>query len=111
MKLLNEISNQPKQKFIVNTESNRLFQLELEYIVSQQGWFYNITFGDFQLTGQRLAVGPNILNQYRRILPFGISCTTKDGQDPFFQDDFSTSRIELFLLTQSEVDQINDALF
>jgi len=106
MKQITEISQDPKQRFDVVTEDNQNFELVLEYSDQQQGWFYNITFGDFILNGARLVTGTNILRSYQNIIPFGISILTDDLSEPLFIDDFSTDRVRMFLLTEAEVEQV-----
>jgi hypothetical protein len=106
MKQITEISQDPKQRFDVVTEDNQNFELILEYSDQQQGWFYNITFGDFALNGARLVTGINILRSYQNIIPFGISILTDDLSEPLFIDDFSTERVRMFLLTEAEVEQV-----
>jgi hypothetical protein len=103
MKQIVEITNDQKQKLDVVTEDNQSFELVLEYIDQQQGWFYSITFGDVVINGARVVTGANILRSYQNILPFGISIATDDLSEPVFLDDFITERVKLFLLTEEEV--------
>lgn len=103
MKQLTEISTDPKQKFTVLTEDNQSFELLLEYSDQQQCWFYSITFGILSINGSRVVTGANILRNYKNVLPFGIAITTDDLSEPFLIDDFSTSRVRFFVLTEEEV--------
>lgn len=111
MQTITELTNQPRQTYNFETEDNYLFDFSLEYIESQQGWFYNLTYGDLEIKGSRLCCSPNILRQYDRLLPFGIAVLSTDLLDPFFLDDFTTGRITLNLITKTEVEEVNDELF
>lgn len=106
MKLLTEISQDPKQRFDVVTEDNQTFELKLEYSDQQQGWFYSVTFGDIIINNARLTTGINILRQFQNVLPFGFLIETDDLSEPLFIDDFSTERVRFSLLTQEEVEQV-----
>lgn len=106
MRQITEISQDPKQRFDIVTEDNDTFELKLEYSDQQEGWFYSLTFGDLTANTARIVTGPNILRQYKNIIPFGISIVTDDQSEPVFIDDFSSERVKLFLLTEEEVEQV-----
>ena len=103
MKQITEISDDIKQKFNITLENGGTFELKLEYIEQQAGWFYSITYGDLIINGSRLVTSVNILRAYKNRLPFGISIIADDGSEPIFLDDFSSERVKFYLLTESEV--------
>ncbi len=114
MIILTEITDDPKQKFSVQLESNKFFTLELEFIDQQERWIYSISDipdSDIVIKGSAMVSNPNLLRQFTRTLDFGISCTSEDGDDPSFINDFSSGRVELGILTKEEVDQIEDEFF
>lgn len=108
---ITEISDSPRQKLNVVTENNEDFDLVLEYSDQQQGWFYSITFNDFVLNGARLVTGPNILRNYQNLIPFGIGILSEDGSEPIFVDDFSSGRIQFFLLNEEDVQEIETEFY
>lgn len=70
----------------------------------QLGWFINqLTWGSFTIQGLRITNSPNMLNQWRNLIPFGLSCVTAGGREPSLQQDFSSGTSNLFILTQAEV--------
>lgn len=110
---LKEITNDPKQKFSVQLEDNSSFTLELEFIEQQEQWIANISDipnSNKIINGIKLINSPNLLRQYQRIIPFGISIETKNDDDPFKLDDFSTNRAAINILNSDEVDQIDTLL-
>jgi len=111
MRQLTEITDDPKQTFDVITEDNQNFELGLEYSDQQQGWFFSIIFGNLSINGMRLTTSPNILRQYKNILPFGISIAVDDLSEPFLIDDFITERVKAFLLTPEEVEGIEEDIY
>jgi len=111
MRQLTEISKDPKQKFTVITEDNQSFDLSLEYSDQQQCWFYSVTFGILSINGSRIVTGVNILRSYKNVLPFGIAIDTDDLSEPFSIDDFSTGRVKFYILTESEVAEIETSFY
>jgi len=106
MRYLSTISNEFKQKFLVNTEDNKVFTLQLEFIENQQSWNYSIIYNNFSINKKRLTTHPNFLRQFVNFLPFGLACETSDNGEPFAIDDFTTGRVKIYLLTQSECQEI-----
>lgn len=112
MQLLTELTSDYKQKYSITTEDNETFDLLLEYMTQQQCWYYSISYGDnFVINNQRLVYSPNILRQYKNIIPFGLAVNTLDQSDPYFLEDFESGRVEVTVLTESEVEQIEAQIF
>lgn len=87
------------------------FDLTIAFKPQQQGWFISsLVYGDFSVYGMRITVFPNILNQYRNQLPFGIACFSQASREPMLQDDFATFSANLYLLTSAEVQTVADLL-
>jgi hypothetical protein len=110
MKLITEITNQYKQKFVLVTEDNQNVNFELNYSDQQQGWFFDLSIGDFQLNGQRLCIHPNILRQFRRILTFGLACSSEGKIEPYFRDDMANGRVNLILLNQDDIVEVENRI-
>ena len=90
MKRIVELSDQSKQKINFVLDNNKIFVLQLYFIDNQIGWFYNIDYenGNKIINGRRLVVAPNVLYQWKNILPFGLFVSSTDDGDPYFQNDF-----------------------
>lgn len=106
MKQLTEITSDYKQRFDVVLEDNSTFELKLEYIEQQGGWFYSFIFGNLTINGSRVVTGLNILRPYKNLIPFGISIATDDLSEPIFVDDFENGRATFSILNEEEVEQI-----
>lgn len=95
------------QKQILILEDGTQITITIEFKPMQFGWFIReLIYEDFTLNGFRIFTSPNILYQFKNLIPFGLMCTTKDGQEPKLQQDFSSGYASLFVLTSSEVDQL-----
>ena len=109
MQLIDNISNEGRQKFtILLDEDNSAIVISLTYKPTQLGWFCDIEYEKkgFSVYGMRVTNNYNLLNQWHNILPFGLACVCKDGQDPLSIQDFLVGRAEVIVLSQSEVEEV-----
>jgi hypothetical protein len=102
-RLITNLKSQARQQIKVQIENADMATFTFYYLPSQQGWFFDVEYGDFVSKGLRLVNSYNVLTAYFNILRFGLSCQVSDGSEPFFVDDFATERVKLFLLTEEEV--------
>lgn len=80
--------------------------LQLYYNASQYGWFItSLTYGSFQLNSFRICNSPNMLNQYRNQIPFGLACVTIDSREPTQILDFQSGNSILYILNAQEVQE------
>jgi hypothetical protein len=83
---------------------------KLYYKPAIQMWFIDVTFNEFIVNGLKISVQANILNQYKNNIPFGINVQLLDadkGYEPVLIDDFSSGRVTLNILDQTELEQID----
>lgn len=86
-------------------------QLTMYFSEQQQGWFItNMNYGSFVLNGMRITVNPNMLNQYRNQIPFGLGCFTKLSREPSLLQDFSSQNFKMYILDQTEIDNYANIL-
>lgn len=111
MKQLDRINDQAYQRFFLTGNPGQRITMTLRFLASQSLWVMDLSLNTVSVNGLQVINSPNLLRQFRNTLPFGISCQTKDGYDPYYVNDFSTKRAALFLLTQAEVEQIEAGLF
>lgn len=109
MQALDTISNEARQKhtILLDEDSSRIV-LELTYKPNNLGWFMDVSYedADFYVKGLRIVTSSNLLNQWRNLLPFGILCQCKEGQDPLLLEDFLVKRARLSILSKKEVEQL-----
>lgn len=111
MRQLTGFTDQPRQASIVTIDDGSRATLLLEYKPNQNGWFFSITREDFVLNGVRLVPSPNILRQWKELLPFGLLVATTNNAEPFNQSDFADGFCELYLLDADEVEEVEAAAF
>jgi hypothetical protein len=111
MRYLNKIAADGQQKFFLTGNPGPVVTMDLRYLPTQELWMMGLERGDFKLGGIIVTASPNILRNYKNIIPFGIACTTVDGLDPYFIDDFSEKKASLYLLSAAEVEEIEEGYF
>lgn len=110
MRQITGLSANPKQEFKVQIEGGDIVTFNFYFLQSQIGWFFDISYGNFKSTGLRLVNSLNVLSAYFNILRFGLMVEVPDGAEPYFLDDFISGRVNLYVLNESEVNEIEDKL-
>lgn len=111
MNLLNKINDSAAQQFTIIGEAGEQISFLLYFLPSQNGWYCDISWGDFEVQGLKILVGPNILRRWSNIITFGLTCYSTDGYDPQYINDFLTGRIQLYILSASDVQAVEAGLF
>jgi hypothetical protein len=108
---ITEITDESKQKHLLEIEGFEKATLYLEFKPNKNAWFFSLEWQTFSTYNIQLVKNYNLLRQFKNIIPFGIAIYTKSGQDPMTDDAFSSGDAEFFLLTASEVLELEAALY
>lgn len=123
MNQINNLTDQADQLTRLILADGSLVNVELIFTAATARWIMNVTWpappagsitlpeGTFQANGIGIAVMPNLLRQWREVIPFGIACLTTDGADPVNVDDFITGRAQLYLLSETDVAAVETGVF
>lgn len=111
MTLVDNLTNFADQSVVLILADGSTAALEIFYNGATQRWIANISYEDITINGFGLCCYPNILRQWRNILPFGISIVTANQTDPFDINDFSSGRVNMYLLSQEDVAAVEIDLF
>lgn len=104
MFIVNGITNSSLQSFNMTLPNGNTITMSIYFIQQQFGWFIkSLTYTTFQLSGTRITNSPNILHQYRNLIPFGLACYSKDDREPSHSQDFVSGASTLYILTAAEV--------
>lgn len=105
MYLIQQItSDSYQQQTLVIPGSSKTCLLQMYFMPMQYAWVITkLKFDNFTLTGLRITNSPNLLQQYRNQLPFGLACFSTNSREPTQQQDFSSGNSVLYLLSASEV--------
>lgn len=111
MFLIQQVTDNPLQKRTLVLEDGSTVSLEIYFRPMQFGWFINnITYKDFELNGMRITNLPNMLNQWRNLIPFGLGCFSTANREPTQQQDFLSGASKLYILNEVECDEYAEFL-
>ena len=111
MKAITGISDSPNQTLAFTLDDGSRVSMTLRYVAQQACWFYDLTWGAFTVQGNIIVCGPNILRQYREIIPFGIGVATASNVEVLNVTDFTDGTADLELLDQTDVAQIEAQIY
>lgn len=106
MRQLDKLTSDPSQRYTVVTDTGVTFTLSLKYMPRLSAWAFSIIYGDTTIKDMQLMASPNLLRQWINIFPFGLAITSADTLDPLYVDDFTTGRINLYVLSESDVGEV-----
>lgn len=97
------LNDQAKQNFRVSVANYDFVDVTMEFCRSQYAWYMSIKWGDtFESNNDRVACSPNILRQYRKLIPFGFLIRGPDSIDPFAIDAWMTGW-EIYILDETDL--------
>lgn len=103
MKQITTISDDADQLVYFILDDGSVLKLEFICRPSIQRWSVNVSHPLITLNGYNLCLSPNILRPWKNLIPFGIAVTSLDGVDPVDIDDFSSGRVQIFILSAEDV--------
>ncbi len=106
MKLI-PLTNRPRQSLQIPMEDKTTLTLDLRYLPAVEQWSLSIKHQNFTLNSYRVHNSFNMLHHYSLLIPFGIQISVSDGGEPFLLEDFSSGRVQFFILNSAEVNFIS----
>lgn len=111
MTTIDNLTGFADQQTVLILDSGLTATLELVYNGATERWTMNLNYNGKAYNGIGICDYPNVLRQWKNILPFGVACATSDQTDPFNINDFATGRVTLYLLTAADVLEIEVSVF
>lgn len=106
MRKINGITEDPKQILSVPLDDGSTFEMTLSFMPRRSSWYIvSLTHLDFKLNGYRIYNSPNILHQFRNLIPFGIGCFSVGDREPMLLEDFGQGSSELYVLDSEETER------
>lgn len=119
MQQIDGLTTYPNQQLTLKLLDGSILKMTLIFLESQNGWFFkNLDWNNGQWieNGRRITTHPNMLRQYKNIIPFGLACYTINNREPTQQQDFTPTEVggtaasSLFILTAQEVIDVDKAI-
>jgi hypothetical protein len=113
MKLLTGLTDSPAQRARIMLDDGSMAVIALRYTSMQLGWFFDIAYapGNFELAGARLVTSPNILRQWRNLIPFGLAVACREGGEPTRREFLTDGTVSLYLLEGGDIAEVEAAYF
>ena len=111
MQLISNLDDEADQITNVVLDDGSVVQFEFIYKPTIERWMMNVTHPDLTVYLLNLCAGPNVLRDWRNVIPFGLACVSTDGADPFYIEDFASGRITLYVLSASEVAAVESTVY
>ena len=106
MQIITSLTNYPNQMHRLVLENNETADFHLYYSARMQSWYFDITYKNWTINGVKIVLSPNILRQFRKVIPFGLSFMTNSYVEPFEVECFTSGRVEMGILNAEEVKQV-----
>lgn len=111
MQEITTLTNNPIQRHQLVLENNETVDFKLYYEARVQGWYFDFSYKDLTVNGLKVVLSPNILRNFKRLIPFGLSFSAQNDIQPFWLNDFSSNRVKMYVLNSEEVEQIEEEVF
>lgn len=107
MRQITTLNDAYKQTFKFSIDGYDFVEIALEFKSLQYAWFITLNWGEFSLNNERVAVSPNLLRQFSKMLPFGILITGVDAVDPFSNDAWLNGW-NFYMLDETDMADVED---
>lgn len=108
---IGNISDDAFQTQTVVNDEGVSFYIEMYFVPLQYSWVITkIVYEDFVAENIRICNSPNILHQFRNLIPFGIACVSDDDREPSLIGDFQEGFTKLYLLSKEETELYEEYL-
>lgn len=108
---ITQITEDAVQTQTLLTPESYQIPITLKFVPMQAGWFLtNLQYQSFQIQGLRITNNPNMLRQYKGVIPFGLACFSLSYREPSLIEDFFSGYSSLYILSHAEVLQYENYL-
>lgn len=111
MQQITTLTDEPKQRHQLVLDNNETVDFRLRYSARQQAWYFDFTYKELTSKGLKVVLTPNALRCFRRLIPFGIAFSTQGYVEPFQLDDFSSGRVEMYVLNAEDVQTVEQEIY
>lgn len=111
MKNITSITSSARQTMTLVLDNNESINFSIYFSPRMQSWFFDFTYKELTVNCSKVVLTPNALRQFRKIIPFGIGFSAESFVDPFQITDFSSGRVNMYLLNKEEVEQVESEIF
>lgn len=112
MQIVTSLTNEPNQLHTLILENNDTADLRLYYFARMQSWYIDLEYGEKVIKGLKVVLSPNLLRQFRKVLPFGLSFFADNSYvEPFEIEAFSSNRVQMGIINKEEIQDIEENIY
>lgn len=106
MYLIQQITADPTQTQTLILPTGGQIALTISFYPQQYAWYVVLlAYQNFVVQGLQITANPNLLQQWRNSIPFGLGCFVTGNREPTQQQDFQSGAAQLYILSAAEVVQ------
>lgn len=107
MKQITSITGDSRQRMTIPLDDNKgSVEFRLYFMPTQYSWYYDFTYNNYICNGNKVVLNPNALRHLRKILPFGFAFQAEGDVEPFSVNDFVNGRIKMYVLNETDVQEV-----
>lgn len=106
MQQLNNLSDDANQLVTYVLDDGSTVQMTFVFRPAIGRWTVDVSHSEVTLYGVNVCLSPNMLRQWKNIIPFGIAILSNNGLDPFQITDFIDGTVTVNMLSADEVQQV-----
>lgn len=104
---ITSITDEPKQTYKLPIEGSDIdAEMTLTWRDTQLAWYIDISYETFSAKQIRATFSPNLLIQFANRIPFGLMLTSTNKQDPLDIQAFLDGTCSLYILSETEVREV-----
>jgi hypothetical protein len=104
MYAVQQITSAPAQTQTLILPDGTSTTITMAFYPQQYAWFItSLVWNSFTLNGLQITTSPNMLNQWRNSLTWGLGCFVSGNREATQQQDFESGAAVLYILSAAEV--------
>ena len=111
MKQVTSFTEASFQRQQIPLDDGETIDFLLYYLPTQHSWYFDFTYNNYTSRGNKVVLSPNTLRHLRKIIPFGIGFMAQSNVEPYSISDFSSNRIQMFVLNSDDVQEIEETIY
>ncbi len=111
MQQITSLTDNPKQLHQLVLENNETAEFRLYFSARQESWYFDLVYKDLTINCLKVVISPNTIRNFKRLLPFGIAFLSNGDVEPFQLDDFTSGRVQMYVLNSEEVQQVEEGIY
>lgn len=108
---ITSITSNSKQRMEIPIEGGATLDFYLYYLPTQYSWYFDFTYENYSVHGEKVVLSPNTIRHLRNILPFGISFLADGDIEPYSLTDFSSGRVQMFILNEQDIQEVEELIY